>query len=84
MTKVTDISPYLVGGDKLFVAPAGTPLKDMLDELVRLGANASVASSAMEHFREAVGSPKEELKWRLNERLQDRDPGKPNHWKGLQ
>jgi hypothetical protein len=29
-------------------------------------------------------SPKEELLWRLNEQVNQRDPGKPNHWRGLE
>jgi hypothetical protein len=33
--------------------------------------------------RSLTSSPAKELKWRLNEGLQGRDPGRPINWPGL-
>lgn len=38
---------------------------------------------AMVYGAWVTGSAKDELRWRLNERLQGRDPGQPKNWPGL-
>lgn len=56
-----------------------------------LGTAAGLAGDALEefihHWRQATealtASPAEELKWRLNQRLQGEDPGQPVNWRGL-
>lgn len=58
-------------------------LKEMAAQLAQqYGVSLDYAAAALSAFGE--GSPRQELLWRLNERLQGRDPGKPTHWRGLQ
>jgi len=52
---------------RAYSGPAGTPL----EELIAL------------HRLNTAWLAKDELVWRLNERLQGRDPGKPFHWRGI-
>jgi hypothetical protein len=68
----------------VFYAPAGTALEDMFKGIQALGASASMTAEAVAKFVDLVGSPKQELLWRLNEQVNQRDPGKPNHWRGLE
>lgn len=40
-------------------------------------------NTVREKATEYLGSPRRELLFRLNERLQGRDPGEPFNWRGL-
>ena len=74
--KGTDLTPYLQPKREGKVSA-------MQAALVQLGWSAEDAARALGVFSDSVGSPKRELLWRLNEQVQQRDPGKPVHWRGL-
>lgn len=67
------------------------PTQAQLDEDMRNYARSlGVAADAIEGFVTAwrrgltgLDTARRELLWRLNERLQGRDPGQPTHWRGL-
>lgn len=62
-------------------APAET------DAMWSFARSIGVAEDAIREFvevwrRNSNGTPKEELRWRLNQRLQGADPGEPVNWRG--
>ena len=82
------MSPRVESDGKMQVANIGTP-----EEPVIVAAPGTLAEdmfdwtaffdTVREKATEYLGSPKRELLFRLNERLQGRDPGEPFNWRGL-
>lgn len=63
--------PYDWGGflgGQVYVAPKGTKFLTH-DQWTRIGY--------------VTAGPRQELIWRLNQRLKGKDPGQPIHWKGI-
>lgn len=84
-TEITNQLRYGMGNTvaRAMVARVDTPLEKMMQAMQAMGLSADQAAATLTRFGEQVGSPKQELLFRLNERLQGRDPGKPVHWRGL-
>jgi hypothetical protein len=63
-----DAGGFLQGG-KVYVAPLGTePI---------------LTNGQWMHIGHVTRGPRQELIWRLNQRLTGKDPGRPINWKGI-